>query len=173
MTRDKIITSISLPNPNAGENDFYTLTLIGPNGCSLEAVTAYLKVAGEPNTIAFFGIWNHNIGTNDSIGDWSYQLPINSPQFLNNYVGSYNGKYMYNVKIMKISEGWQVYLFNFTKGAYGEWDPVGEPEDNVKPCPPIYGYHFCWDMAEFHYNTNAPLPELPQIESAELYIYDK
>ncbi|HJH27917.1 MAG TPA: hypothetical protein C5S37_14415 [Methanophagales archaeon] len=145
----------SLSLPSASCNLWlYAPTLMCPNHCPLEAVTAYFRYADSSTTEKEFWVWNHS-----QVPNPVFSRPIDST-FLSNYVRDYPEGKLYFVETGYWSPYWKVLLYNFTSG---NW------EEQYSSTATISRADY-WDIWEYYFDSSCP-SSLPDIESAYLQAY--
>lgn len=94
----------------------YAPTLLTPNNCPLEVVTAYVRYWWYFNTDRVFGVWDHNRPANDP---WAVYESINQ-NFIDKYVRTINGRAMYYTQVLRDANSttWRVYLYNWVSSSW-------------------------------------------------------
>lgn len=95
----------------------YAPTLLPPNECALEVVTAYVRYWTYFSTDRFFGVYNHKY---DPSTPWQVAEPMDST-FVSKYVRkyfNYRDQYFTQVNRDGNSTNWRVYLYNFNTSSW-------------------------------------------------------
>lgn len=130
----------------------YDPTLKVP-GAPVESTTAYIRFGGSTDRI--WAVWDFYIG------NFMIHKNLSDPRFLGAYVRTFNEGKLYFTEMIKIGRTWYVLLYNFNTG---KWEKQYSALEYRKP-DNLGG----WDVAEFHLNGCAFIPEA---ESTELKVYD-
>jgi type II secretory pathway pseudopilin PulG len=111
--------NMDIGGTSVGDNQrvVYAPTLLPPNNCAMEVVTAYVRYWNYFSTDRFFGVYNHKYS---SSAPWQVAEPMDST-FVSKYVRkyfNYRDQYFTQVNRDGNSTNWRVYLYNFNTSSW-------------------------------------------------------